>query len=161
MINKKTQIIPSDEPSISELDFCLNDFRQQKVLTDDDANVRLIQRLLVMKKGTYPSDPDMGVDISSYRFLDIDILVAGELKNTIRTQINKYVPRASINDIKISKLKYKNDFILYIDILLNSDKIKTITYGYLQNSNKNIISTNVTVEKQNYVTGNSDEDEEG
>ena len=161
MINKKTQIIPSDEPSISELDFCLNDFRQQKVLTDDDANVRLIQRLLIMKKGTYPSDPDMGVDISSYRFLDIDILVAGELKNTIRTQINKYVPRASINDIKISKLKYKNDFILYIDILLNSDKIKTITYGYLQNSNKNIISTNVTVEKQNYVTGNSDEDEEG
>ena len=157
MYNSKTQLIPSEDPKISELDFKLNDFRRQKVLTDDDAIVQLIRRLLIMRKGSYPSDPDMGVDLASYRFIDIDTLVAGELQSAIRDQISKYIPRANVEDIQISKLKYKNDFILYVDIKLISSKTKTISYAYLQGSNKNILNTNVSVTKHNYVTDNPNE----
>ena len=58
--------------NIAELDFSLDDFHNQKVLRGADAYGRLIQRLLFMRKGTYPTIPDMGVDIASYRFADLD-----------------------------------------------------------------------------------------
>ena len=59
---------------IAELDFSLDDFHNQKVLRGADAYARLIQRLLFMRKGTYPTIPDMGIDISSYRFADLDVV---------------------------------------------------------------------------------------
>ena len=90
---------------IAELDFSLDDFHNQKVLRGADAYARLIQRLLFMRKGTYPTIPDMGIDISSYRFADLDVLTAGDLKNTIQQQCDTYIEHVPIQDISISTVK--------------------------------------------------------
>ena len=69
---------------IAELDFSLDNFHKQKVFKNSKAYVQMIQRLMFMKKGTYPTIPDMGIDISSYRFAELDTLAAGDLKDIIQ-----------------------------------------------------------------------------
>ena len=135
--------------AISELDFKLDDFQKQKVITGTDAYATLIKRLLLMRKATYPTLPDMGVDIGAYRFSDIDTLIAGDLKNVIRTQINKYIVGVPLQDVSISKIKYGNDYVLFVDIILLGE-IKEINYAFLQKKYE-IISTNVKVVKQKLI----------
>lgn len=150
MFVNKSQIVNKNEITISELDFGFDDFRKQKVFTNDDAYVQLIKRLLSTRKGTYPSIPDMGIGIQTYRFEDMDMLAAGDLKNEITRQINTYIPNIPLEDIGIYKLPYKGDFILYVDIVFTSVNIKKVTFSYLQR-NYNIISTNITVDKQQII----------
>ena len=148
-INKSTQVEESNIV-ISELDFGFDDFRRQKVFTNDNAYVQLIKRLLSTRKGTYPSIPDLGIGIQSYRFEDMDILMAGDLKNEIVRQINTYIPTIPLEDINIYKLPYNGDFVLYVDISFTSVKVKKVTFAYLQR-NYAIISSKVTIEKQELI----------
>ena len=150
MYNKRTRIVQSTDPKICELDFSLDAFRRQKVFVDDDAYVQLIRRLLVMRKGTYPTVPDMGVDIARYRFSDIDTLIAGDLKNAIIDQVNTYIPSLPLEDVNIYKLKYQNGYVLYIDISFTSLQVNKVTYAFYQRK-YNIVSTSVTIEKPKLI----------
>jgi len=53
--------------------------------------ILLISRLILMKKGTYPDHPDMGIDIiNRYRFsFDSELSM---LSSEITDQVNKYLP---------------------------------------------------------------------
>ena len=146
----KSQIIETEEHKIAELDFNLNGFRDQKVLYDEHAYAQMIKRLLLMRKGTYPSIPDMGINISAYRFQDIDQVIAGKLKNAITSQINMYIPELPLQNITISKVKYRGDFILYIEIEITSPLVKKITYAYQQKA-KSIVNSSITVEKPKVI----------
>lgn len=144
------ELLEDKTPKISELDFCLNSFRQQKVLTDDDAYVQDIRRLITMKPGTFQSDPDMGIGISQYRFADMDLLTAGELSDRIESQIRNYIPQVPLESVNIQMLKIQNGFVLYIDIAVTSAKIRKISYAYLQ-SNNSIIGSQITIDRPKYI----------
>jgi phage baseplate assembly protein W len=151
MFNNRSRAVDSTEHKIADLDFSLNGFREQKVLYDENAYAQMIKRLLLMRKGTYPSIPDMGIGISTYRFQDIDRLTAGDLRKDIQAQINKYIPTLPLEKIDIAKVKYKGDYVLYIDIAITSPTVKKISYAYMQKG-KSIISSSITVEKQKLIT---------
>lgn len=151
MLNTRSQAVETTEHVIADLDFALNGFREQKVLYDENAYAQMIKRLLLMKKGTYPSIPDMGIGISTYRFQDIDRLVAGDLRNAIQDQINQYIPGLPLEKIDIAKVAYKGNYILYIDIAITSPVVKKISFAYMQKG-RSIISSNITVEKQKLIT---------
>lgn len=153
MFRKTTEVVESDKPKITELAFELNGFREQKVHIDDDAYVTLIHRLLKMRKGTYPSIPDMGVGISTYRFMDIDKLIAGELQEVIRDQLSTYIPQLPVENIEIYKGRYKNDFILYIDITIRTSEPKKVTFAYLQQK-RAIVSSSITIERPKLINQN-------
>lgn len=154
MFVNTTERVNENKIVISELDFGFDDFRRQKVFINDDAYIQLLKRLLLTRKGTYPSIPDLGIGIQTYRFEDIDMLIAGDMKNEITRQINTYIPRLPLEEINIYKLPYKGDFILYIDVSFTSVNIKKVTYAYLQR-NYNIISTNITVDKETLINQQS------
>nr|DAJ14199.1 MAG TPA: Baseplate wedge protein [Myoviridae sp. ctNPX13] len=135
--------------NIAELDFSLDDFHNQKVLRGADAYGRLIQRLLFMRKGTYPTIPDMGVDIASYRFADLDTLTAGELKNTIRHQCDTYIDGVPIQDINISVVKIPSGYVLFIDIMVVGE-LRKISISILQDGYE-IINTSLKVEKPKLI----------
>jgi phage baseplate assembly protein W len=151
MFNNRSQIVETTEHKIADLGFAFNGFREQQVLYDENAYAQMIKRLLLMRKGTYPSIPDMGIGISTYRFQDVDRLVAGDLRNAIQDQINTYIPSLPLEKIDIAKVQYKGDYILYIDIAITSPVVKKITYAYMQKG-KSIISSSITVEKQKLIT---------
>ena len=60
---------------------------------------KLLYRLIRKRKGTNPSDPNMGLDLDSYRFADIDKLAAGQLAQAIRYQATTYLPIVPIESI--------------------------------------------------------------
>ena len=143
------RLIPDTSEELGELDFGMDGFRKQKVLRGVNAYARLVDRLLRKRKGTTPSEPDMGIDLESYRFADIDSLVAGSLQNVIQNQISKYIPGIPLNTINISTMKVRNSTVLYITIELLQDKTK-LTLSYLQKK-RSIVSMQVNVEKQSYI----------
>jgi hypothetical protein len=85
----------------------------------------------------------MGIDLDSYRFSDINLMVAGSLRNVILTQISTYIPNLPIQDINVSTMKYKNDYILYITISIIQENI-TFQLAYLQRK-RSIINTKIVV----------------
>lgn len=67
----------------------INKYNEPAVLYDKEAIGILLTRIIMLKKGSDPLHPDMGVDIESYRYgmgnLD-------ELKSEITRQIQTYLP---------------------------------------------------------------------
>ena len=143
----------SSDPKISELDFTFNEFRQQKVLTNESAYVQMIARLLTMRPGDYPTLPGMGINIGSYRFADMDNLVAGELQDKIQNQITQYISGVPLNEVNISMTRVpKIGYALFVDIVLWGES-QRVTYAYLQKQYK-IISSNISIEKPSLINTN-------
>ena len=115
--------------SINEMDFCLDAFNNQKVYVGAMAYAHKIKNLLFMRKGDFPSDPDMGINIQSIRFKDMDALASGSLKETLSAQISAYVVDVTTDDIALSVNKYNGNYYLLITIhleQLNSEIIYAI-----------------------------------
>lgn len=141
----KGEIVPEQtDHLIGELSFSLDDFRQQKVLYDGEAYGNMSKRLCLMRKGTFPSDPNMGIGIDTYRFHDLDILTGGPLKDEIYNQHITYIPSLTIEDIQLSTLKYRGAWILYIDIICLSDVVRRINHAYAQ-KNTSLISSDIKI----------------
>ena len=60
-----TERVEENKQEITELDFDFDSFHKQKVLKGTQAYARLLMRLIRKRKGTNPSDPDMGIDLGT------------------------------------------------------------------------------------------------
>ena len=141
----RLEFVDEEDREISELDFELDGFHQQKILRGTEAYARNLDRLIRMRKRSNPTDPDMGVDILSYRFKDIDQNAGGVLEESRRNQANKYIKNNPIESIEISTAKYNGAYILFIKVTLYKSK-ENVTIGYYQ-KNGNVISTKIVIEK--------------
>ena len=150
MFNSNTVAVEPARSIIVDLDFTLNAFRKQKVYTDAEAYGRMTRRLLFMRKGDFISDPNMGIGISSYRFRDMDHLLAGTLRDDIFTQCNTYIRGIRTEDVVISKTKYQGDFILFIDIKASVPVIGKVTHALVQR-NSSIIKSQLKIEKPRVI----------
>jgi hypothetical protein len=92
----------------------------------------------------------MGIGISSYRFRDMDHLLAGTLRDDIFTQCNTYIRGIRTDDVVISKTKYQGDFILFIDIKASVPVIGKVTHALVQR-NSSIIKSQLKIEKPRVI----------
>lgn len=136
------------DADMTEMDFSLDAFNKQKTLKGIYAWAQLLNRLLRKRKGTNPSDPNMGIGLDRYRFADIDQLTSGGLADTIRSQCSIYLPNIPIQNIDISSVYVKGAYVLYINIVLIGER--EITLAYTQ-KNKSIISTKIVVNDQELI----------
>lgn len=121
----------------TELDLSLNYFKEPKTYTGVMGKAQDIKNLLFMKPGDFPSIPDMGINISSIRFEDIDALMAGDLREKIKSQITTYIANVPLDDVVISISKVKGMYVLFIDISLYADKQRvTANYAFAQKKYK-------------------------
>ena len=150
MFNSNTVAVEPARSIIVDLDFTLNAFRKQKVYTDSEAYGRMSKRLLFMRKGDFISDPNMGIGLSSYRFRDLDHLLAGSLRDEILNQHNTYIKGIVTTDVVLSKTKYQNDFILFIDIIAQSPVVEKITHAFVQRDSA-IVKSQLKIEKPRVI----------
>ena len=80
--------------------FEVNRFERPLELTQVEAWTRLVLRILFMEKGTMPSDPNMGCNITAETYQDIETL-----KGTIRKNLDKQV-RSYLPDIHSQEWKF-------------------------------------------------------
>lgn len=80
--------------------------------------VILISRLLLLKKGTYPDHPDLGIDIRArYKFaFDSELLT---LQEEIQTQMNKYLPELNYSQVQLKFEKFNDKYCVIISININ------------------------------------------
>lgn len=111
---------------VNEMDFTLDSFNEQKIYSGALATAHKIKNLLFMKKGDFPSIPDMGINIQGYRYQALDLLVSGRLKEDISDQISKYVTDVPIENIYIGTSSYKGEYFLILKILLTEENNEII-----------------------------------
>ena len=67
---------------------------------DKAAIVQAIQSILLTRKGERPFQPDLGCDIQDLLFEPLDYASAGTIKQEIRNTINRYEPRAIVEQLR-------------------------------------------------------------
>jgi len=92
----------------NEIILGVNQFKQVTMQNDLLGLALNIQTLLVTPPNTYPSDPDFGVGISSYKFEYARQEDLNEISTKIKDQQAKYIPSNMIRDIKVEFLKHKD-----------------------------------------------------
>ena len=67
---------------------------------DKAAIVQSITGLLLTRKGERPFQPELGCDIQDLLFEPLDFASAGTIKQEIRNSINRYEPRAIVEQLR-------------------------------------------------------------
>lgn len=120
---------------LKELDFELNGFGEQKYLTEAQSAAKQILMLLFMRPGDYPSLPDLGINISKeIRYKYMDDIVGGALKEKITTQIRKYCSNVELEDLSITSVKYRGQYIVLLDFKLKAEKTITVALTHVTSS---------------------------
>ena len=110
-----------------ELDFKLDGFGKQKVLTEAESMYRQLLLLLLLRPGDYPSMPEMGINISKeIRYKDMDYVLGNTLKEKIVTQIRTYAPQIELLDLNIWYSRFKGEYYVILDFILAAEKTISI-----------------------------------
>ena len=95
----------------------------------------LIMRLLLLKKGSYPDFPDLGIDIRGrYRFAFEEELIT--LRNELEDQISTYLPELIPVDVEVSLYRPKDSLE---NMILFSIIIRQVKFEILYNVAANTI----------------------
>lgn len=106
---------PNKNPSVTEHALSVNDFGQPLVLTDQDAIAVKLIELLLLKPGTYPTRPNMGVGlVENYRYTFFDQLE--ELQSEIEDQIRTYLPEFQTTDVTLSANELTKELLITITV---------------------------------------------
>ena len=116
----------------AELTFDINAFNENLELSGIRAWTREILRILFMEKGTMPSDPNMGCNITQESYNDIQTL-KNTVKNYAETQIRLYLPDIPFMELLVYSedelIDNGNTAIVYYIIKFQPkvDEIRTVT----------------------------------
>lgn len=130
------------EANIRDYLLDIDDLNRPKVL--DMKNIQtgtmnsaalLIIRLLLLKKGSYPDFPDLGIDIRGrYRFAFEEELIT--LRNELEDQISTYLPELIPVDVEVSLYRPKDSLE---NMILFSIIIRQVKFEILYNVAANTI----------------------
>lgn len=120
-----------------ELLLSLNEFNENTKLNGVDALLRLFFNLLVIKKGTYPDNPTMGIDLKQYLFMTVD-KASYKLITEINSQVVEFLPDMNLFEVKLLQSK-NNPYVIGIyvtfgyngndfDLLLKSNNEKELSF---------------------------------
>ncbi|BDE75652.1 hypothetical protein UFVDC4_00082 [Staphylococcus phage vB_SauM-UFV_DC4] len=117
-----------------------NIYNRQHMLEDMEAMGQTIQNLIIMKKGTYPNTPNLGVGIEDYLFEILDNETISDITSNINNQISQYIVSSSVNiDVKVIQLKNSNANLnsLKIDVTLSDtidiSNVQSFSYVFAAN----------------------------
>lgn len=100
-----------------ELSIGIDNFNKPEELSGRNAWINLITTLLFMKKGTYPTDPEMGCEIQKYEYGFAEPSVFDKIENEVREQITTYLPDIPLTSIRITSESSGNSLPILLIIL--------------------------------------------
>ena len=104
-----------------ELNLGINSFDNPTKLSELQAWSQLMLNLTFLRPGTFPSQPEMGIDIENYQYDFIDDATA-ELSSKIISQQQTYLPDVPLTGVDISTTDYKGSKILLIKYVFSTHK---------------------------------------
>lgn len=98
---------------MNEMLLSVDEFMQCKTLTGVDALLKVFINLLVIKPGTYPDSPTMGINLKKYLFMDVQSATF-KLISSINKQVDTFLPDMNIFECKLIQSSNKTVMGLYI-----------------------------------------------
>lgn len=131
------------ESNKKELVLGLNSFNAPAELTGKNAWINLILHLMFIKKGTYPSNPIIGIGIQTYDYQFIkDVIV--KLQDDITNQVKTFLPEIPLDSVVVDTTEVSGKVILLIIITFTIDGTTDVAVVASQTSN-NIIDFEVSM----------------
>lgn len=115
-----TDLFGTLEKNKQELSLSINSFDNPTNLLGVKAWSQLMLNLTFLRKGTYPSQPEMGIDIQSYEYEYLDEAVQ-QLAGEILDQQQKYLPDIPLIDVTVTTTEYKGSPVLLINYIFRED----------------------------------------
>lgn len=125
-----------------ELDFGLDNFQQQKILSNNDSVARVLLNLFLMKPGNMPSLPHIGINIKEYLYKMNNQLDPDELKDKIYNQCSELIPYLALGAVKIFATNYKGKDLLIISVPIQNMSANTadsVLYGFSKDDTENVV----------------------
>lgn len=132
-----------NESQKSECLLSISPFNTPAELAGVEAWCDLIIRLIMLKPGTYPSLPNMGVGLDSYEYETIDA-VLGMLVEKINSQVKTYLPDIPVDKIEAVTHPWRHDTLI-IFIIQFSHQSDLPTVSVVAHRVQNIINFEVVM----------------
>jgi len=142
-------VVELEEFQKKELILGVNSFDQPSEVSGVNAWVKLITHLLFLQKGSFPSDPLMGIGIQTYDYRAIDD-IAEDLQEDITIQIKTYLPDITFESAIVDKTVTPNGQTLLLVILnfeVEDGELETVAVA--ADTSKNIINFECRKKKRN------------
>ena len=111
-----TSITNTDEPLLS-----IDKYNRPLTVSNEDAAVLLITRLILLEPGTFQTHPDCGVGIVSMFRHSLDIKKS-DIEKRIKSQINTYLPMFTAVEVTVEIDNTNKSIKIYV----TSDQLHTI-----------------------------------
>ena len=129
-----------------ELDFGINNFGKQKMMTEAQSVAQVLINLLLMRPGQLPSLPHIGINIQKYLYKfkeDIDI---SRIKNDISYQCSALLPYINLSAMQLILVPYESETLLYLyiplSVKLNED---VLLIGFKRDNSSNKVTFNYKI----------------
>lgn len=85
----------------SELDLSLDNFQNQKLYSTPESIAQIILNIILMRPGSLPGLPHIGIDIREYLYKHVDTFNTEELKAKLMSQCTELLPGFVTGDIDL------------------------------------------------------------
>ena len=123
-----------------EPDFGVDNFNNPKMFNESETLVNNLLMLLFMKPGSYPSLPNLGIDITQYLYMFFDEINTNKIKNDIATQCVQFLDCIEAGTLDVQKVFYNNKPLLLIILPVKiEDKVTGLALTLTTNGVGNVI----------------------
>lgn len=109
----------------------IDPFNQPRTKSGVEADASLVATLFMMKKGSNPLFPDMGFDISSYRYKDIEESIT-YIKTEFSIHCSTYLPHIQIDTIDVHRTGNKTLMFAFTIVNTYSEKKTNIVFKVVE-----------------------------
>lgn len=127
----------------SELSLEINSFDKPKELTRAQAWSQLILNIIFLKKGSYPSMPDLGIDIEQYEYEFLDT-ACERLMTDITQQQQTYLPDVPLVGVMVTQTDFKGQPIMLVQLHFQVDDYAETTAIAINTSKRNFLDFEVS-----------------
>ncbi len=110
------------ESKKKEVMLSINNFNSPAEVSGKEAWIKLILHLLFLKKGSYPSNPNIGIDIRQYDYNFIDTVLT-TLPSEIMEQTRIFLPDIPLESVIVDTTEVEGRVILLIILTFIDDNI--------------------------------------
>lgn len=123
-----------------EPDFGVDNFNQPKMFNESETLVNNLLMLLFMKPGSYPSIPNLGIDINQYLYMFFDEINVEKIKYDIATQCVQFLDAVEAGTLDVRKIVYKKKPLLLLILPVRiEEKVSGLKLALTTNDAGNII----------------------
>lgn len=97
-----------------EPDFGVNNFNEPKMFNESETLVNNLLMLLFMKPGSYPSLPNLGIDIEQYLYIFFDEINVEKIKYDIAAQCVQFLDSVEAGTLDVRKIIHNKRPLLLI-----------------------------------------------